>query len=78
MTREVLSETKKKRCDWKAGIVSVCILSLDIIIHVHQVLDALHIIRDVGVAVNGVLDYAGGDGKVDHVHRTVMMHHGID
>lgn len=53
-------------------------LSFDVIIHVHQVADCFCIIRNVSIAMNGVLDHAAGNGKIDHIHRIVVIHHGID
>ena len=53
-------------------------LPLDIIIHIHQIPDAFRIIGDIGVTADGVLDYAAGNGKVDHIHGLVVVHHGID
>lgn len=53
-------------------------LSLDIIIHIHQVPDGIHVVGDVGVAADGVLDGAAGYGEIDHVHRLIVVHHGVD
>ena len=58
--------------------VAVCGLPLDIVIHVHQVADGAHIIGDVGIAVDGVLDGAAGHCKVDHIHGFVVVQHGVD
>ena len=58
--------------------VAVCGLPLDIVIHVHQVADGAHIIGDVGIAVDGVLDGAAGHCKVDHIHGLVVVQHGVD
>ena len=52
--------------------------ALDIVIHVHQVADGGNIIGDVGIAVDGVLDGAGRHCKVDHIHRLIVVHHGVD
>ena len=41
-------------------------LPLDIVIHVHQVADGAHIIGDVGIAVDGLLDGTACHRKVDH------------
>ena len=53
-------------------------LPLDIVVHIHQIADALHIVGDVGIAVDGVLDGAAGHGKVDHIHGLVVVQHGVD
>ena len=53
------------------------VLPLDIVVHVHQVADALHVVGDVGIAVDGVLDGAGRDREVDHIHRLIVVHHGV-
>ena len=58
--------------------VAVCGLPLDIVVHVHQVADGAHIIGDVGIAVDGVLDGAAGHCKVDHIHGLVVVQHGVD
>ena len=58
--------------------VAVCGLPLDIVIHVHQVADGAHIIGNVGIAVDGVLDGAAGYRKVDHIHGLVVVQHGVD
>ena len=70
-------ETKEARRNDPPGFC--CIRStLDIEIHVHDGLDGLGIIGDVGVAVNGVLDDGAGHSEVDHIHGLVVSHHGID
>ena len=51
--------------------------ALDVVVHVHQVADALRVVGDVAVAVDGVLDGAAGHGEVDPVHGLVILHHGI-
>ena len=53
-------------------------LPFDVVTHVHQVADALDIVGNVGVAVDGVLDDAGRHRKVDHIHGAVAVHHGVD
>ena len=53
-------------------------LPLYIVVHVHQILDGLYIIGDVGITVDGMLDSGAGNSKVDHIHRLVSAHHGID
>ena len=53
-------------------------LPLNIVIHVHQVSDALYIIGDIGITVDRMLDGAAGHCKVDHIHRTVVVDHGIN
>ena len=58
--------------------IAVCGLPLDIVVHVHQVADGAHIIGDVGIAVDGVLDGAAGHCKVDHIHGLVVVQHGVD
>ena len=52
--------------------------TLDIKILVHDLLDGLVIVGDVGVAVDGVLDDGGGHGEVDEVHGLVAPDHGVD
>ena len=52
--------------------------TLDIKILVHDLLDGLVIVGDVGVAVDGVLDDRGGHGEVDQVHGLVAPDHGVD
>ncbi len=54
------------------------VLPLDIVVHIHQIADALHVVGDVGIAVDGVLDGAGRDREVDHIHRLIVVHHGVD
>ena len=54
------------------------VLPFNIVVHIHQIADAFHIIRNVGVAVDGVLDGAGCDREVHHIHRPVVMHHRVD
>jgi len=53
-------------------------LPLDIVIHVHQVADGAHIVGNVGIAVDGVLDGAACHCKVDHVHSLVIVQHGVN
>ena len=52
--------------------------TLDVEILVHDLLDGLVIVGDVGVAVDGVLDDGGGHGEVDEVHGLVAPDHGVD
>ena len=52
--------------------------ALDIVIHVHQVADGGNIIGDVGIAVDGVLDGGACHRKVDHIHRLVVVQHGVN
>ncbi len=59
-------------------IRSSLFLSLDIIIHIHQIPDGVHVVGDVGVAADGVLDGAAGHGEIDHVHGLIVVHHGVD
>ena len=53
-------------------------LPFDVVVHIHQIADAAHIVGDVGIAVDGVLDGAAGHGKVDHIHGLVVVQHGVD
>jgi hypothetical protein len=41
------------------SFASLNLLTLDVIIHVHQVADGVHIVGNVGVAMDGVLDHRG-------------------
>ena len=52
--------------------------TLDVVVHVHQVADGAYFVGDVGIAVDGVLDGAAGNGKVDHIHGLVVVQHGVD
>ena len=52
--------------------------ALDIVIHVHQVADGGNIIGDVGIAMDGVLDGGACHRKVDHIHRLVVVQHGVN
>ena len=52
--------------------------AFDIVVHIHQVADGAHIVGDVGIAVDGVLDGAAGHGEVDHIHGLVIVEHGVD
>ena len=52
--------------------------ALDIVIHVHQVADGGNIIGDVGIAMDGVLDGGACHRKVDHIHRLVIVQHGVN
>ena len=61
-----------------AGALFLEKLPLDVVIHVHQVADAAHIVGDVGVAVDGVLDGTACNGEVDHIHGFVVVQHGVD
>ena len=53
-------------------------LSLDIIVHIHQITDGLDIVGDVGISADGVFDHAAGHRKIHHVHGLVIVHHGVD
>lgn len=54
------------------------ILPLNIVIHIHQIADAFHIVRNIRVAADGMLNHAACHRKVDHIHRSVIMHHRIN
>ena len=56
----------------------MCGSTLDVEILVHDLLDGLVIVGDVGVTVDGVLDDGGGHGEVDQVHGLVAPDHGVD
>ena len=56
----------------------LCASALDIEVLVHDFLDGPGIVGDIGIAVDGVLDDGGGHSKIDHIHRLVSAHHGID
>ena len=53
-------------------------LPLDIEIHIHDFLDGLGIVGDIGVAVDGVLDDRGSHCEVHHIHGLIAPHHGVD
>ena len=53
-------------------------LALDVVVHVHEVADGADIVGDVGIAVDGVLDGTACHRKVDHIHGSVVVQHGVD
>ena len=60
------------------GCFVILASALDVEILVHDLLDGLVVVGDVGVAVDGVLDDGGGHGEVHHVHGLVAAHHGVN
>ena len=52
--------------------------SLNIVVHVHQIANCLHIICDIAVTVYSMLDDAASHCKVYHVHRLISLHHGVN
>ena len=53
-------------------------LTLDIIIHIHQITYRGHIIRNIGIAPDGMLDRAACNRKVHDVHRLIPIHNRIN
>ena len=54
------------------------ILSLNIVVHIHEILDGLYVIRDVCIAMDGVLDNAACNCEVYDIHRAIVVHHCVD
>ena len=52
--------------------------AFDVVIHVHEVVDAGGVVGNIGVTPDGVLQNTAGHGEVDHVHGLVVMNHGVD
>ena len=51
---------------------------LDIIIHIHQVSDGFHIIRDVRISPNRMFYGAAGHCKMEQLHWLIVIHDCID
>ena len=52
-------------------------LTFNIVIRVHQILNAYHVIRNICVSMNGVLEHTTCHCKIYNVHGLIAMHHGI-
>ena len=71
--KELCVVYKKLKIELEASV-----LSFNIVIHIHQITDTLGVIGNVGIAVNSMLNHTAGYRKVNHIHRLIIMHIGVN
>ncbi len=59
------------------NLVFGVVRSLDVVIHIHQIPDAVHVVSDIGIAVNGVSSFrmSGGISEQPPFSRAARRNH---
>lgn len=71
---KVVTKGKQRRAYAKTMLSAANKLTFYIIVHVHQIYDALHVVRDISITMNRMFDHTRSHRKIQHIRRLEVIH----